>query len=340
MSKLIHRIHTQILEHALIMPGQTVVVGLSGGPDSVFLLHVLAELQKELACSLVAAHLNHGWRAEASDEAAWCAQFASQLKVPYIMQHVRDVTVTKQANGSQEAEGRNARRAFFETVAQEHGAQKIALAHHADDQLETFFIRLARGASLDGLCGMLPQDGVYIRPLLEISKTEIVAYLAEHQLSFCVDASNNSHDFLRNRIRHILIPALESVDPRYARSTARTMQQLNAAEDFCAQATAEGFGRVCSENALNAEKLFKEHPYLQRRIVMAWLIAVKVPFAPSEGFFNEILRFIYQSAAQSHALAQSYHIMRADTLFLIKKINSSALQSREDTLCADIDNQN
>lgn len=327
MSNLVRRVHEKIAKHTLITPGQTILIGLSGGPDSVFLLHALVILQQELGCSLVAAHLNHGWRAEANDEATWCEQLAAQLKVPFVVGHAQTIAITKRTPGSKEAEGRDARRAFFEEAAQTYKAHTIALAHHADDQLETFFIRLARGASLDGLCGMLPHDGLYIRPLLEISKAEILAYLAEHKLSFCVDASNDSHDFLRNRIRHTLMPALESVDPRYVRSTARTMQQLNDAEDFCAQATTEGFGRVCSENALNAEKLFKEHPYLQRRIVIAWLIAAGVPFTPSESFFDEILRFIREGAALSHTVGQAWRIVRIDRIFSIRKANSSALQS-------------
>src|SRR3990172_2797015 len=124
------------------------------------------------------------------------------------------------------------RRFFFESLVKEYNATSIALGHHADDQMETFFMRLIRGAQISGLIGMKPKNKLYIRPLLSISKAEIVNYLDENNISYMIDSTNQSDAFLRNRIRNAAIPTLKQADPRFENQFQRTLGNLQETESF------------------------------------------------------------------------------------------------------------
>ncbi len=149
------KITSYIQKHSLITAGDTIIVGLSGGPDSVFLLHFLATLKKEYNLTLIAAHLNHGWRESAIDDELFCKTLCTEQGITYRSAHASKLTPTKKSRGSLEDEGRMLRHHFFAQLAQEYNAHKIALAHHQDDQEETFFIRLIRVQASPGLqaCG-------------------------------------------------------------------------------------------------------------------------------------------------------------------------------------------
>src|SRR5438132_9177816 len=156
---MFEKIKNFIVQHHLIKSGNKIVIGLSGGPDSVFLLYFLASLQQKYNLSLIAAHLNHEWRKEADQEQQDCATLAQNLNIPFVTAKRSELSVPFKQNGSQEEYGRKMRRHFFEKVLHEHNADAIALAHHLQDQEETFFIRLIRGSSLTGLTAMKPKHG-------------------------------------------------------------------------------------------------------------------------------------------------------------------------------------
>src|SRR5579859_1867935 len=138
---MLAQIHQFIKEHKLIPENRTIVLGLSGGPDSIFLLHVLADMHKHNHISLVAAHLDHEWRSNSHQDALFCKRTADALGIPYVQAKASELGLNIKKNGSQEEYGRKLRRAYLESVARGHNAQAIALAHHAQDQEETFFIR-------------------------------------------------------------------------------------------------------------------------------------------------------------------------------------------------------
>ena len=179
---LLSKIHTAIKKDALINPGDTLIVGLSGGPDSLFLLHFLASIRAELNLTLVAAHLDHGWRTNSADDAKFCQEASAALGVPCVTQKISDLGLTLKFNGSLEEVGRQARRHFLQGIKEQYQAQAIALGHHLQDQQETFFIRLIRGTSLSGLVSMRSRHGSFIRPLLSICKQDILAYLDAHAI--------------------------------------------------------------------------------------------------------------------------------------------------------------
>lgn len=300
----------------LITPGSRVVVGLSGGADSTFLLHLLVALKEELQIDqIIAAHLDHGWRPESRQDMLWCKQKAESLGALFVAGHAADyqASITQggyRPSGSLEDLGRRLRRAFFEDVARRYGATHIALAHHKDDQEETFFIRLARGASITGLAGIKPREGLYIRPLLGHTKQAIVAWLQENNISFLTDSTNESTDFLRNRIRHGVMPALRASDSRFEASIVHTMEQLQEIDAFLAVQTKTALEKVGREQKIALAPFLELDPYLQKRVLLDWLISSGVKFTPSQGLLNEILRFLQSNKSPTHTLYGAWILIK------------------------------
>jgi tRNA(Ile)-lysidine synthase len=321
--EIFDRISDYCEKNNLLPFGSSVVVGLSGGPDSVFLLHYLKQVQNKQALTLVAAHLNHEWRTTADADEQFCAQLAQNLTIPFVSKKISELPVQKKYNGSKEENARNYRRFFLESVAHEHGATTIALAHHANDQQETFFIRLLRGATLSGLAGMKPKKDHYVRPLLFLSKEEIVHYLDAHNIAYCVDETNDSPSFLRNRIRQTIIPALKLCDSRFETQFSRTLAHVQETEQFLDQLTQKTFADSAHEENgswhLNTQKLKSLDQFLQRKVVVHWLIKEKVPFVLTEQFVDEIMRFFATSTKNEHIIHHAWTIKHAKSFALIEK---------------------
>ena len=229
---IIKKINAWVTKHNLIQPNQTIIVGLSGGPDSVFLLHYLVARQKELKLNIIAAHLDHEWRNTSAQDAQFCKELAQKLQVPFISKKISELDCSFKPSGSKENDARKARRYFFQQVMQAYNADVIALAQHKDDQQETFFIRLLRGATLTGLTGMWPKRGIYIRPLLCVTKAEIVDWLKSNTIAYLTDPTNISLDYLRNRIRTQLLPTIKEIDPRFEVNFSKTIGRLQQTELF------------------------------------------------------------------------------------------------------------
>jgi tRNA(Ile)-lysidine synthase len=235
-------------KQALLAPKEKVVVGVSGGPDSLCLLHVLANLRTELELNLVIAHLNHQLRgSDAQADETFVNEVAARWQLPFRVEARNVAALAHKRKQSIEEAARQVRYAFLWRVATEVGAEKIAVGHNADDQVETVLMHFLRGTGLVGLRGMLPgldiaglrlhPDDIpapglapqLIRPLLEISRTEIGAYCREHGLSPRQDYSNQDTTFFRNRLRHELIPYLETYNPNI-RQVIQHMAQVVVAE--------------------------------------------------------------------------------------------------------------
>lgn len=309
-----HNIKHFIAKHALIERNDIIIVGLSGGPDSVFLLNFLIELQKEIPITLIVAHLNHEWRQEAAQEEQLCHKIAQKFNLHYMSAKLSELDLPFKPNGSKEEYARKARRYFFEKLARKHNATSIALAHHLQDQEETFFIRLIRGSSLTGLTAMKPRNGLYIRPLLETNKNDILNWLHAHNITYAVDASNTSPDYLRNRIRAEVLPALRACDDRFEVNFLSTLQRLTATENFLHQLAAKTFAQIaCKENntyTLNILDLLKLDPILQHRVMLHWLIAENVPFPITQAFLDEIIRFLQSPRGGTHTIHEQWKIVK------------------------------
>ena len=208
------RVLETIRRHALVAPGGRVVVALSGGSDSVALLRAAKELEGRGELVVAAAvHLNHGLRAEASGDEQFCRELAADMASRFAPISSTCAGARGRERTSLEAAGRNARYELFERVADEFGAAAIATGHTRNDQAETFLLRLLRGAGPRGLGGIHPRAGRVIRPLIDLDRDDLREYLSSLGQAFREDDTNADLTIPRNRIRHELLPLLES---RYA----------------------------------------------------------------------------------------------------------------------------
>ncbi|MGE5544569.1 MAG: tRNA lysidine(34) synthetase TilS [Bacillota bacterium] len=205
----LQRVSEYINRHRLIAAGDLVVVGVSGGPDSVALLHMLLQLQESLGFRVHAAHLHHGLRTEADQDQKLVETVCQDWQVPLSVRRVDVAHMAMKEKMSVEEAGREARYRFLEELRQELGGDKIATAHHRGDQAETVLLHLIQGTGALGLQGILPRRDRIIRPLLDLSKAEITEYLNDNGLPYRIDCSNFDNNYLRNRIRWELLPLLE-----------------------------------------------------------------------------------------------------------------------------------
>jgi tRNA(Ile)-lysidine synthase len=211
------QVERTIRRHAMLAGGETVLVAVSGGADSVALLHLLSRLALDWRLRLHVLHVDHQLRAESAADADFVRALGRRLGVP-----VDVATVAVDRRGSLEAAARVARYAALETWAARVGAARIALGHTADDQAETVLMRLVQGAGVRGLSGIPPVRSAIIRPLLEVRRSALEAELRGAGLAWVEDASNLDSKFLRNRIRHELLPLLaDSYNPEIASALAR-----------------------------------------------------------------------------------------------------------------------
>lgn len=233
--------------------GETVVVGLSGGADSVALVDTLAELGRLRGFAVVAAHLDHGLRRDAADDAAFCANLCAHLGVPLECGRADVRARAAREGGGLEDAARRERYAFLRRVKQERGAAWIAVAHTRDDQAETLLLRLLRGAGLTGLRAMRPRSGDVLRPLLRASRADVLHHLAARGLAWREDPTNADPALLRNRVRHELLPYLEArFNPQARAALARSAALLADDEQALRALVDEAYPHVARSERASA----------------------------------------------------------------------------------------
>jgi len=320
---MINKIFQYIKKENLISENAKIIIGLSGGPDSVFLLYILKELKKTINFELIAAHLNHEWRESAKIDEDFCKKITKELGVPLIIKKASELNAEIKFKGSKEEYARNLRRFFFQEILKENDATLVALAHHLNDQEETFFIRLIRGTTLKGLTCMKPLEGNYIRPLLEIKKNEILNYLKENKIDYIEDPTNLSIDFLRNRIRLNVIPELQNADKRFDDNFLRTLKKLQETENFLNKIVEEKFSEISIFNdnqlKINLEKLFNFENFLVHELIFLWLYKSNVKFELTENFLKEIIRFLKKQSSGSHQINPNWYIEKKKNIAQIYK---------------------
>lgn len=230
-NKFLERVKATISKYSMLSGGETVLIGLSGGPDSVCLLTVLNKLKGELNLKLHAVYVDHGLRpAETPDEIEFCKRLCDGLSVPFITRSVDVKAYAKETGLSKQEAARELRYKVFDGLFSDVKADKIALGHNADDQLETFFMRFFRGSGPTGLSGVPPVRVKIVRPLIEVERKEIEAFLDEQEVNYIIDLSNLKKDYLRNRLRLSFIPEIKKINPHIAQTVSRTMDILREEE--------------------------------------------------------------------------------------------------------------
>jgi tRNA(Ile)-lysidine synthase len=231
-----------IERYQMFSRNDSVVVGLSGGADSVALLMVLLELQKKYALKLYAVHINHNLRDNADADESFVRELCKTLNIP-LRVYTTDVRkkARKEKTGIEEA-GRRVRYDYFHTALEEMIAQKIAVGHNANDNAETVLLNLCRGAGLRGLCGIPPVNKNIVRPLIETPRKQIEEYLTEKNIRYITDDTNNGFDYTRNRIRNIILPTInEHINPNAAENIIRNISLLRLDSDYLETTAKEAF---------------------------------------------------------------------------------------------------
>lgn len=221
------------------------LVAVSGGPDSVVLLDAL----HQEGFSVVVAHCNFHLRGEASDgDAEFVKQLSEKYQVPYYQVDFDTEREARERGVSIEMAARDLRYEWFERVADETDCELIAVAHNADDAVETFFLNLTRGSGLQGLSGMAELRGRVVRPLLQVSRKQIMEYIAENELDYRIDATNLETVYTRNKIRHNVIPQLAEINPSFLDTMANNMRFIASAQGIVEAYAAEAYKRVVTED--------------------------------------------------------------------------------------------
>jgi tRNA(Ile)-lysidine synthase len=260
----------------LVEDGDRILVGVSGGPDSVSLLHLLWRLRKTRPVELVAVCLDHGLRRQARREAALVAALGKKLGVETVTERIPVEAFAREHKVSLETAGRELRYRTFAALARQKKCTRIATGHTANDNAETVLMWLIRGTGAEGLSGIplqRPGEGRarIIRPILAVTRAEILAYAARQKLGYCMDASNASEDFTRNRIRHRLIPRLQEFNPRIVEHLYSLSRITGAENEVLRQAARRGIARAVrvfpTRIVLDLKCFFRYNKIIQPRIL-------------------------------------------------------------------------
>lgn len=266
------KIKEWVQKQNMFLPGDGILVGLSGGADSVALIMVLHSLRQEWSLKLAALHIHHGIRPEAEADLEFCKKLCEQLQIPFYAEYVNVPELAEQQGIGEEEAGRNARYTFFEKYRSELGLDHIAVAHHQNDQAETMLFQLFRGSGLRGLSGIPGVRNYIIRPLLAATRTEIEAYLAQKKVSFMTDSTNALDVYARNKIRHHILPMAEELVPGAVRHMNQTGEILREVLDYLEGETAvflekhSGWEDASLQVSLPA--LRGAHPALQKAVIL------------------------------------------------------------------------
>ena len=227
-----HKVLDILEKNLALHEREAIIVALSGGADSVCLLHLMLSIREQLGMAMMACHLNHHIRGEEADrDENFVRSLCERLGVPLFVKDVDVISKAKELGISLELCGREERYAFFSFLAEEHHAW-VATAHTLSDSMETAIFHLARGTGLRGLCGIPLQRGDILRPLLSFTRRQVEEYCRQHSLSYVTDSTNLSDDYTRNYIRHHVIPALYKIHPGFEKNFGKTQRLLQQDEAF------------------------------------------------------------------------------------------------------------
>ena len=249
--------------------GEKILIGLSGGPDSVCLLHVLNNLEDTFMLNLHAVYINHGLRPDETDmEIEFCKNLCESLNVPFITKSIDVQSYAEKQKMNRQEAARQLRYSTFEEIVYEINAHRVALGHTANDQAETLLMRLFRGSGPTGLSGIPPVRGNIIRPLIEIERKEIEKFLDDGKINFIVDSSNLKKNYLRNKIRLSLIPMLKEFNPNIIESLSRTAAIFREEEKYFEVIVAKTMMKLISRKSDTRIELFLAPLEIMNKVIM------------------------------------------------------------------------
>ena len=235
-----------IKKYNLIENGDSIVIGVSGGPDSICLLNVLNELKNELNFKIYVAHINHMIRKEADEETEYVKSFCKNIGVECFVKRIDVIKIAKELKIGTEEAGRKIRYDFFEEVLKNTNSNKIATAHNNNDKVETIIMNILRGSGIAGLKGLDPiRENKFIKPLIEISREEIEAYCEENKLEPRIDKSNNENIYTRNKVRNSVIPYIKKeFNPNILKTINRLSDVATEENEYLDKITIQAFNEI------------------------------------------------------------------------------------------------
>ena len=321
------RVKRTIDYYRLLERGDRLIVGVSGGVDSMVLLHLLNACRQTFNLSLVVAHVNHGFRPEESEREAELVQKESaRFRLPFEYGKFNVREFQKREGLSPQDAARRIRFHFFDDLLHKHHAQKIALGHNADDQVETVLLRLIRGSGLRGLKGILPlRERKVIRPLLEVWREEIDSFAFEKKVPFLPDSSNLRKDYLRNRIRLDVIPFIEKeYQPHFKETLLKTSAILREEDDYLERGTEEAYQKIVHEAKGTLSFKWSEYQSLHRAV--QWRVIRKMVERVHDG------RMVLEDGGEADVLRVFQNLHQASPSFLSELSHGFWIEKRYDVV--------
>lgn len=264
-----------IKKYNLIKENDSIVIGVSGGPDSICLLHILNEIKNELNFKIYVAHINHMIRKEADSETEYVKEFCKNLGIECYIKRIDVVEIANNLKRGTEETGRQIRYEFFNEILEKTNSNKIATAHNNNDKVETILMNILRGSGTSGLKGIEAiRDNMYIRPLINTSREEIEEYCEINKLEPKIDESNNENIYTRNKIRNIVIPYIkQEFNPNIIKTINRLSEVANEENEYLNKVTENEFNELLLEKAnnsyvLNLKAFNKLELVIKRRVIL------------------------------------------------------------------------
>lgn len=248
-----------IKDYKLIEDGDKIVLGVSGGPDSISMLNILNDIRNEnlIKFDIVVAHIHHGLRENADLDEKYVENFCGKLNIPFYVLHANVREQAEKEKKGLEETGREVRYQFFNKVLEKENANKIAIAHNNNDSVETVLMNLIRGSGISGLKGIEPKNGKYIRPLIQIERCDIELYCEEKKLKPRHDESNDENIYTRNKMRNIVIPYIQKeLNPNILKSITRLSEIADEEVKYINKQAEKAYTDICLE-----ENIFEENVY-------------------------------------------------------------------------------
>lgn len=286
-----------IKKYGLIQAKDKIVLGVSGGPDSITMLDILRQIQEEFDFEIVVAHINHMIRKEAIQDEEYVKKYCEKNSIEFFVKRIDVMSVANNRKIGTEEAGRFVRYEFFDEVLKQTGSNKIAIAHNKNDKIETIIMHLLRGSGLSGLKGIEPIRGNIIRPLIECEREEIEKYCDENRLEPRIDKTNFENDYTRNKIRNIVIPYIEKeLNPNIIETIDRLSEVVKKEDRYLEKVALDVYDKILIKQEpgqiiLELKGFNEQDEVIKSRII---LYTVKKLFGSSQGIekihINDIIK--------------------------------------------------
>ena len=324
VKELIRTINHTLKSHNLFPENSRILVACSGGPDSMALLYLLQDIatHRHTTYKIGVAIVDHCIRPESKEEVLWLQHQVEELGLPFYSATFDVPCLSKEHKKSEETIGRQVRYQWLNEIAQSEGYDYISVAHHKDDQAESILAHIIRGSGLNGLTGMSVVQSEYaipvVRPLLDVTKENLLAYIGTKQISYCVDSTNDDVRYQRNRIRHRIIPELEAVNPAVVDAIVRLGSSVNEDVMVISDLTSRTFDKLVSigddEVRISRRALRQEPLAIQRRLWQCLVSTIDSDLTLTSAHQEQLLDIVNTGEKKTFTIKSIKVIAQCDTI--------------------------